>query len=150
MVRACRALPEALRVRPGARAEVLRTVLEGAGVTELPDGWGAPEPLAAATVARTGLRVSMAELVALFDTPFLAQTGLVEARTVRRALRAAADGDPLPVDGLTQLVSVELWLRRLATRRGSCWTGTSPRRQRAVPEGIAPAQRGALGAAGRG
>ncbi|MEY6569450.1 asparagine synthase, partial [Streptomyces sp. PGLac3x] len=85
-----------------------------------------------------------------FDTPFLAQTGLVEARTVRRALRAAADGDPLPVDGLTQLVSVELWLRRLATRRGSCWTGTSPRRQRAVPEGIAPAQRGALGAAGRG
>ncbi|NUV78021.1 asparagine synthase-related protein [Streptomyces fungicidicus] len=150
VVRACRALPEALRVRPGARAEVLRTVLEGAGVTELPDGWGAPEPLAAATVARTGLRVSMAELVALFDTPFLAQTGLVEARTVRRALRAAADGDPLPVDGLTQLVSVELWLRRLATRRGSCWTGTSPRRQRAVPEGIAPAQRGALGAAGRG
>lgn len=69
VVRACRALPESLRVRPGARAEVLRTVLEGAGVTELPTGWGAPEPGAAATAARTGLRVAMAELVALFDTP---------------------------------------------------------------------------------
>ncbi len=40
VVRACRALPEALRVQPGARASILRTVLEGAGVSELPGGWG--------------------------------------------------------------------------------------------------------------
>ncbi|MFD7889789.1 hypothetical protein ACFV3O_15220, partial [Streptomyces albidoflavus] len=59
-------------------------------------------------------------------------------------------GPPPPLDGLTQLVSVELWQRRLATRRGSCWTGPSPRRQRAGPAGIAPAPAGALGAAGRG
>ncbi|GAA3500090.1 hypothetical protein GCM10019016_071950 [Streptomyces prasinosporus] len=31
VVRACRALPEALRVQPGARASILRSVLEGAG-----------------------------------------------------------------------------------------------------------------------
>ena len=42
VVRACRALPEALRVQPGARAAILRTVLEGAGVADLPPGWGAP------------------------------------------------------------------------------------------------------------
>ena len=44
VVRACRALPEALRVQPGARAAILRTVLEGAGVADLPPGWGATVP----------------------------------------------------------------------------------------------------------
>lgn len=42
VVRACRVLPEALRVQPGARAAILRTVLEGAGVSDLPPGWGTP------------------------------------------------------------------------------------------------------------
>ncbi|MFI1416045.1 asparagine synthase-related protein [Streptomyces sp. NPDC020707] len=148
VVRACRALPEALRVRPGARAAILRTVLEGAGVADLPPGWGAPSHASSNAAARTGVRVAVDELVALFDTPLLAQAGLVEARVVRKALRAAADGEPLPLEGLADLVSLELWLRRLLDRRGTCWTGT-PARQRAVPEGIRP-QRGALGAgAGR-
>ncbi|MEU6527395.1 asparagine synthase-related protein [Streptomyces sp. NPDC046924] len=142
VVRACRALPEALRVRPGARAAILRTVLEGAGVRELPPGWGAPTQATTAAAARTGLRVAADTLMALFDTPLLAEAGLVEARVVRKALRAAAEGEPLPLDGLADLVSLELWLRRLLARRGTCWTGT-PGRQRAVPEGIAP-QRGAL------
>ncbi|MFF1447418.1 asparagine synthase-related protein [Streptomyces sp. NPDC058274] len=144
VVRACRALPEALRVQPGARAAILRTVLEGAGVADLPAGWGAPSHASSAAAARTGLRVSVDSLVALFDTPLLAEAGLVEARVVRKALRAAADGEPLPLDGLADLVSLELWLRRLLSRRGTCWTGT-PARQRAVPAGIAPRGR-ALGA----
>ncbi|GAA2524801.1 MULTISPECIES: asparagine synthase-related protein [Streptomyces] len=148
VVRAARALPEALRVRPGARAAVLRTVLEGAGVRELPTGWGAPTQATAAAAARTGLRVAADSLVALFDTPLLAEAGLVEARVVRKALRGAAAGEPLPLDGLADLVSLELWLRRLLARRGTCWTGT-PARQRAVPAGIAP-QRGALGAGAAG
>ncbi|MDT0392519.1 MULTISPECIES: asparagine synthase-related protein [Streptomyces] len=148
VVRAARALPEALRVRPGARAAVLRTVLEGAGVRELPAGWGAPTQATAAAAARTGLRVAADSLVALFDTPLLAEAGLVEARVVRKALRGAAAGEPLPLDGLADLVSLELWLRRLLARRGTCWTGT-PARQRAVPAGIAP-QRGALGAGAGG
>ncbi|MGC5566995.1 asparagine synthase-related protein [Streptomyces sp. FR-108] len=148
VVRACRALPEALRVQPGARAAILRTVLEGAGVADLPPGWGAPSHASSNAAARTGVRVAVDELVALFDTPLLAQAGLVEARVVRKALRAAADGEPLPLEGIADLVSLELWLRRLLDRRGTCWTGT-PARQRAVPEGIRP-QRGALGAgAGR-
>ncbi|MFS8203394.1 asparagine synthase-related protein (plasmid) [Streptomyces sp. CWNU-52B] len=142
VVRATRALPEALRVQPGARAAILRTVLEGAGVADLPPGWGAPSHASSAAAARTGLRVAVGELVALFDTPLLAQAGLVEARVVRKALRAAADGEPLPLEGLADLVSLELWLRRLLERRGTCWTGT-PARQRAVPAGIRP-QRGAL------
>lgn len=146
VVRACRALPESLRVQPGARAAILRTVLEGAGVAELPPGWGAPSHASAAAAHRTGLRVAVTELIALFDTPLLAQTGLVEARVVRKALRAAADGEPLPMDGLTQLVSVEMWLRRLIARRGTCWTGTAAR-QRAIPAGITPQTRGALGTA---
>ncbi|MER5835602.1 asparagine synthase-related protein [Streptomyces sp. NPDC002130] len=148
VVRAARALPEALRVRPGARAAILRTVLEGAGVRELPPGWGAPTQATAAAAERTGLRVAADSLVALFDTPLLAEAGLVEARVVRKALRGAAAGEPLPLDGLADLVSLELWLRRLLARRGTCWTGT-PARQRAVPAGIAP-QRGALGAGAGG
>ncbi|MFD5453125.1 asparagine synthase-related protein [Streptomyces sp. NPDC127100] len=146
VVRACRALPEALRVQPGARAAILRTVLEGAGVSELPSGWGAPTQALAASAARTGLRVATDSLLALFDTPLLAEAGLVEARVVRKAVRGAAAGEPLPLDGLADLISLELWLRRLLARRGTCWTGT-PARQRAVPAGIAP-QRGALGGAG--
>ncbi|MFD7691022.1 asparagine synthase-related protein [Streptomyces sp. NPDC059781] len=144
VVRACRALPEALRVQPGARASILRSVLEGAGVRELPAGWGAPGAAGPAVAARTGLRVAADSLVALFDTPLLAEAGLVEARVVRKALRGAAEGEPLPLDGLADLVALEVWLRRLLARRGTCWTGT-PARQRAVPGGIAP-QRGALGA----
>ncbi|MET7270872.1 asparagine synthase-related protein [Streptomyces flaveolus] len=146
VVRACRALPEALRVQPGARAAILRTVLEGAGVSELPSGWGAPTQALAASAARAGLRVAADSLLALFDTPLLAEAGLVEARVVRKAVRGAAAGEPLPLDGLADLISLELWLRRLLARRGTCWTGT-PARQRAVPAGIAP-QRGALGGAG--
>ncbi|MEU6481776.1 asparagine synthase-related protein [Streptomyces sp. NPDC047017] len=142
VVRACRALPEALRVQPGARAAILRTVLEGAGVGELPSGWGAPSHAPAADAARAGLRVAVDDLMTLFATPLLAEAGLVEARVVRKALRAAAQGEPLPLDGLADLVALELWLRRLLARRGTCWTGT-PARARAVPGGIAP-QRGAL------
>ena len=148
VVRACRALPEALRVRPGARAEILRTVLEGAGVSDLPPGWGAPSHASSAAATRTGLRVASDSLMSLFGTPLLAQAGLVEARVVRKALRAAAEGEPLPLDGLADLVSLELWLGRLLARRGTCWTGT-PARARAVPAGIRP-QRGALGAGASG
>ncbi|MFD5227510.1 asparagine synthase-related protein [Streptomyces qaidamensis] len=148
VVRAARALPEALRVRPGARAAILRTVLEGAGVRELPPGWGAPTQGTEAAAERTGLRVAADSLVTLFDTPLLAEAGLVEARVVRKALRGAAAGERLPLDGLADLVALELWLRRLLSRRGTCWTGT-PARQRAVPAGIAP-QRGALGAGAGG
>ncbi|MEU3255771.1 asparagine synthase-related protein [Streptomyces sp. NPDC006997] len=142
VVRACRALPEALRVKPGARAAILRTVLEGAGVTDLPSGWGAPSQAPAAATARAGLRLAVEPLMGLFDTPLLAQAGLVEARVVRKALRGAVQGEPLPLDGLADLVSLELWLHRLLARRGTCWTGT-PARARAVPAGIQP-RRGAL------
>ena len=143
-------MPEALRVQPGARAAILRTVLEGAGVADLPPGWGAPSHASSAAAARTGLRVAADSLIALFDTPLLAQAGLVEARVVRKALRAAAAGEPLPLDGLADLVSLELWLRRLLARRGTCWTGT-PARQRAVPAGIVPQGRAlGAGAGGRG
>ncbi|MFF9122298.1 asparagine synthase-related protein [Streptomyces sp. NPDC014889] len=147
VVRACRALPEALRVQPGARAAILRTVLQGAGVGDLPPGWGTPSHASATAASHTGLRVAVNDLVDLFATPLLAEAGLVEARVVRKALRAASQGEPLPLDGLAELVSLELWLRRLLSRRGTCWTGT-PARARAVPAGIAP-QRGALASGGR-
>ncbi|MFI6943819.1 asparagine synthase-related protein [Streptomyces sp. NPDC050418] len=140
VVRACRALPDSLRIQPGARAAVLRTVLEGAGVTELPVGWGAPSSYgagagASAEASRLGVRVAVEELVDLFATPLLAQAGLVEGRVVQKALRAAAAGESVAVDGLADLVAVELWLRRLVARRGTCWTGM-PARARAVPGGV--------------
>lgn len=138
VVRACRALPEALRVQPGARASVLRTVLAGAGIRELPAGWGVTSHAAHAASVRAGLRTWLGDLVGLFDAPLLADAGLIEARVVRKALRAASEGERLPLDGLAELVSTEVWLRRLLARRGTCWTGTAAPRQRAVAGGVMP------------
>ncbi|WP_030743895.1 asparagine synthase-related protein [Streptomyces sp. NRRL F-5135] len=138
VVRACRELPEALRVQPGARAEILRTVLAGAGIHDLPPGWGATSRPSEAAAAHTGLRAAVGALITLFDAPLLADAGLVEARVVRKALRAAAEGEPVPLDGIADLVSTELWLRRLLARRGTCWTGTAAPRQRAVAGGVVP------------
>ncbi|MFI7104443.1 asparagine synthase-related protein [Streptomyces sp. NPDC050161] len=138
VVLACRALPDTLRVQPGARAAVLRSVLSGAGVRDLPAGWGATSQPTHTAAVRAGLRGAVGTLVQLFDTPLLADAGLVEARVVRKALRAAAEGAPLPLDGLAELVSTELWLRRLLSRRGTCWTGTAAPRQRAVAGGVGP------------
>ncbi|MFI6106761.1 asparagine synthase-related protein [Streptomyces sp. NPDC051310] len=138
VVRACRDLPESLRVQPGARAAILRAVLAGAGIHDLPPGWGAPSHASSAAATRAGLRLALPELMALFDAPLLADAGLIEARVVRKALRAASEGEPLPLDGLADLVSTELWLRRLLARRGTCWTGTAAPRQRAVAAGVPP------------
>ncbi|MGO4463177.1 asparagine synthase-related protein [Streptomyces sp. M-16] len=133
VVRAARALPESLRVQPGARAEILRSVLASAGVRELPPGWGATAHTPNETATRLGLRAALPGLLSLFSAPLLADAGLIEARVVQRALSDAADGKPVPLDGLAELVSMELWLRRLLARRGTCWTGTSTPRRRAVP-----------------
>ncbi|MEU7283600.1 asparagine synthase-related protein [Streptomyces sp. NPDC045431] len=138
VVRACRDLPESLRVQPGARAAVLRAVLAGAGIRDLPPGWGAPSHAPSAAATRAGLRLALPELMGLFEAPLLADAGLIEARVVRRALRAASEGEPLPLDGFADLVSTELWLRRLIARRGTCWTGTAAPRQRAVAAGVPP------------
>ncbi|MFE5487478.1 asparagine synthase-related protein [Streptomyces sp. NPDC056527] len=142
VVRACRDLPESLRVQPGARAAVLRTVLAGAGIHDLPPGWGTPNPAVPASAVRAGLRAALPDLMALFSAPLLADAGLIEARVVRKALRAASEGEPVPLDGLADLVSTELWLHRLLARRGTCWTGTAaPPRQRAVVGPLVPSTR---------
>ncbi|MFD3696577.1 asparagine synthase-related protein [Streptomyces sp. NPDC058646] len=143
VVRAARALPESLRVQPGARAAILRSVLSSAGVRELPPGWGATAHTPNETATRLGLRSALTELLSLFASPLLADAGLIEARVVQQALLDAADGRPVPLDGLAELVSMELWLRRLLARRGTCWTGTSTARRRAVPTGV-PTPRPAL------
>ncbi|MFF8610126.1 asparagine synthase-related protein [Streptomyces sp. NPDC015346] len=144
VVRACRALPESLRVQPDARANVLRTVLAGAGIHDLPPGWGAPNTAVPASASRAGLRAALPDLMALFDAPLLADAGLIEARVVRKALRSASEGEPVPLDGIADLVSTELWLRRLLARRGSCWTGSEAPRQRAVPGPLIPSSRRSL------
>ncbi|MFB7636012.1 asparagine synthase-related protein [Streptomyces sp. NPDC056149] len=141
VVLACRALPDTLRVQPGARAAVLRSVLTGAGVRDLPSGWGAAAYHPHSAAVRAGLRAAAGQLLRLFDAPLLADAGLIEARVVRKALRAAAEGAPLPLDGLADLVSTELWLRRLLARRGSCWTGAEAPRQRALAGGVVPRAR---------
>ncbi|MFJ2958417.1 asparagine synthase-related protein [Streptomyces sp. NPDC087270] len=152
VVRACQALPSALRVRPGARAEVLRVALSGAGVHGLPPGWGSGSPAAAgSSAARIGLRSALDPLLDLFEAPLLADAGLVDARVLRGAFRAAASaaagsggasggaagsGEVLALEGLGEIVATELWLRRLLGRRGSCWTGTDAPEQRALAGGV--------------
>lgn len=132
VVRACAGLPESLRVRPGARTAVLRAVLAGSGIRDLPDGWGAGTHESTAVSVRAGLRTAVDEILDLFDAPLLADAGIIDASVVRDAFVEAAGGAPLPLDGLAELVSTEVWLRRLLDRRGSCWTGTDAPQQRAV------------------
>ncbi|WP_345945031.1 asparagine synthase-related protein [Streptomyces albus subsp. chlorinus] len=137
VVRAARELPEALRVRPGARASILRAALAGAGVHDLPPGWGAPTQAAHHAALRAGIRLAADQLLQLFQAPLLAEAGLVEARVVRQAVQRVARGEPLPVEGIADLVSMELWLSRLLARRGTCWTGAAASRHRAASAGVA-------------
>jgi hypothetical protein len=136
VVRAAQELPEAFRVRPGARASILRAALAGAGVHELPPGWGAPTHATHHTALRTGVRLAADQLLELFSAPLLAEAGLVEARVVRQAVQRVARGEQLPVEGIADLASMELWLSRLLARRGTCWTGAAAPRHRAAAAGV--------------
>ncbi|MBF9068471.1 asparagine synthase [Streptacidiphilus sp. NEAU-YB345] len=139
VVRACRQVPDRARIQPGARHGILRAVLAGAGVQEVPDGWGnglPPDPYAAADSVRAGLRRSADALDRLFAASLLGDWGLIDAEGVRAALRAAASDAPVPLDGLADVVAMELWLRRLRARRGSCWTGLPPLPRPAVTSGV--------------
>ncbi|WP_051940091.1 asparagine synthase-related protein [Phaeacidiphilus oryzae] len=135
VVRAARQIPDPARLRPGARHAVLRAVLTGAGVAELPPDWGAgapPGPYGAAESVRDGLRQAAPALAEMFTSPLLGEVGLIDAAAVRDALRQAMEGGPVPLDGLAEVVATELWLRRHHNRRGSCWTGMPPSRRRAI------------------
>ncbi|MBO8192163.1 asparagine synthase [Streptomyces oryzae] len=138
VVRAAGELPEALRVRPGARASILRAALAGAGVHELPPGWGAPTHATHHAALRAGVRLAAEQLLELFRAPLLAEAGLVEARVVRQAIQRVARGEQLPVEGIADLVSMELWLSRLLARRGTCWIGSGAPRHRAAAAGVHP------------
>ncbi|MBB4924231.1 asparagine synthase-related protein [Kitasatospora kifunensis] len=137
VIRAARLLPADLRLQPGARHALLRAVLAGAGRADLPVDWGrAPRP-DRAEAARAGLRQAADPLAELFREPLLAEAGLIDLPAVRRALRRAADPyadlPPGALDGLADLVAVELWLRRFAARsHGSCWSGLPLPQRRAV------------------
>ncbi|MFB7472736.1 asparagine synthase-related protein [Kitasatospora sp. NPDC056184] len=129
VVRAARLLPDDVRLQPGARHALLRSVLAaGTGRTDLPPDWGhGPRPDRAAH-ARAGLRLAGDGLAELFDAPLLAEAGLIDLPAVRTALTRATDpAAPLPpatLAGLADLVATELWLRRIRARRhGACWTG---------------------------
>lgn len=132
VVRAGRQLSAAARIQPGARPALLRSVLAGAGVAEVPPGWGngvPPDPYTAAESVRAGLRQSRPQWEELFARPVLGALGVIRPDAVREALRAAADGAPTPLDALADVVSVELWLRRLRARTGTAWTSRpAPRR----------------------
>ncbi|OEV19730.1 hypothetical protein AN220_28395, partial [Streptomyces nanshensis] len=89
-------------------------------------------------VLRAGVRLAAEQLLELFRAPLLAEAGLVEARVVRQAVQRVARGEQLPVEGIADLVSTELWLGRLLARRGTCWTGSAAPRHRAAAAGVHP------------
>nr|BFD92650.1 lasso peptide isopeptide bond-forming cyclase [Kitasatospora sp. Xyl93] len=137
VVRAARLLPDDVRLQPGARHALLHAVITGAGRTDLPPDWGrGPRPDRTAP-ARAGLRLAADGLAELFDAPLLAEAGLIDLPAVRADLAHAADpATPLSaaaLAGLADLVSTELWLRRIRARRhGACWTGLPGPRQPAL------------------
>ncbi|MEV8327464.1 asparagine synthase-related protein [Kitasatospora sp. NPDC056731] len=125
VVRAARLLPDDVRLQPGARHALLHAVLTGAGRTDLPPDWGrGPRPDRTAP-ARAGLRLAADGLAELFDAPLLAEAGLIDLPAVRAGLADPATPlSPAALAGLADLVSTELWLRRIRARRhGACWTG---------------------------
>ncbi|MFE9427837.1 asparagine synthase-related protein [Kitasatospora sp. NPDC006697] len=128
VIRAARLLPADLRLQPGARHALLRSVLTGAGRTDLPPDWGRAARPDRAGAARLGLRRAAGALADLFRAPLLAEAGLIDLPAVHRALGTATDpyGDlpPGALDGLADLIATELWLRRFTARHtGTCWTG---------------------------
>ncbi|MET9613444.1 asparagine synthase-related protein [Kitasatospora indigofera] len=128
VVRAARLLPDEVRLQPGARHTLLHAVLAGAGRTDLPADWGRGVRPDTGGPARTGLRLAADGMAELFDRPLLAEAGLIDLAAVRQSLRLAADPGAAPTPetlaGIAELVSTELWLRRVRARRhGSCWTG---------------------------
>ncbi|AXI78337.1 asparagine synthase-related protein [Peterkaempfera bronchialis] len=134
VIRACRLVPDGLRVQPGARHTLLRAVLAGAGIADLPADWGAAPHTDRAATVRTGLRHAADGLTELFRAPLLAELGLIDLLAVQKDLAHAAAGTaPVPLDGLADLVSTELWLRRYTARQaGSCWTGMPIAARRAL------------------
>ncbi|GAA1124805.1 asparagine synthase-related protein [Kitasatospora arboriphila] len=137
VVRAARLLPDDTRLQPGARPALLRSILTGAGRTDLPADWGRTPRPDRADEARAGLRLAADGLAELFHHPLLADAGLIDLSAVRQTLASAAEpGRDLPpgtLAGLADLVATELWLRRIAARRhGSCWTGLPPVERKAL------------------
>ncbi|MGW3073557.1 MULTISPECIES: asparagine synthase-related protein [unclassified Kitasatospora] len=137
VVRAARLLPDDVRLQPGARHALLHAVLTGAGRTDLPPDWGrSPRPDRTAPT-RAGLCLAADGLAELFDAPLLAEAGLIDLPAVRADLARSADPatplSPAALAGLADLVSTELWLRRVRARRhGACWTGLPAPRQPAL------------------
>ncbi|MFI2608199.1 asparagine synthase-related protein [Kitasatospora sp. NPDC018619] len=137
VVRAARLLPDDVRLQPGARHALLHAVLTGAGRTDLPPDWGrGPRPDRTAPT-RAGLRLAADGLAELFDAPLLAEAGLIDLPAVRAGLARSTDPaarpSPAVLAGLADLVSTELWLRRVRARRhGACWTGLPGPRQPAL------------------
>ncbi|MEY9876975.1 hypothetical protein ABH931_006488 [Streptacidiphilus sp. MAP12-33] len=127
VVRACRLVPDRARIQPGARQLILRAVLAGAGVDSVPDGLPASGPAPhdaypSTETMRAGLRRSATSLDRLLATSLLGRWGVIDVPLTRASLAAATATDaPGPVDGLPELIATELWLRRLHSRRGSCW-----------------------------
>ena len=141
VVRACRLVPDSVRVQPGARHAILRSVLTGVGIDRVPDGWGngvPPDPYAAVETVRAGLRRSAGALDRIFAAPLLAELGLLQPDAFRAALHRACGGGAVPLDGLADIVATELWLRRLHARQGSCWTGMPLRERLALVARPAP------------
>ncbi|MFJ9611870.1 asparagine synthase-related protein [Kitasatospora sp. NPDC101176] len=140
VVRAARLLPDDVRLQPGARHALLHAVLTGAGRTDLPPDWGrGPRPDRTAP-ARAGLRLAADGIAELFDAPLLAEAGLIDLSAVRAGLTDPATPlSPAALAGLAELVSTELWLRRVRARRhGACWTGLPVAR----PPALAPVRFG--------
>ncbi|MGK4582387.1 asparagine synthase-related protein [Kitasatospora sp. HPMI-4] len=138
VVRAARLLPDRIRLQPGARHALLRSVLAGAGRTDLPADWGRGPRPDRNGAARTGLRQAADGLTELFHRPLLAEAGLIDLPAVRAALARAADPSadlaPGTLAGLADLVATELWLRRVHARRhGSSWTGLPQPERPALP-----------------
>ncbi|MFC5907140.1 asparagine synthase-related protein, partial [Streptacidiphilus monticola] len=126
VIRACRQVPDAARTQPGARREILRAVLAGAGVPEGPADATPSPPPGPGPSATVGLTAAARGVESLFTAPVLGELGLLDVERFRAALAGHATMSPAGQEAVAQVVATELWLRRLRSRRGTSWQGLPP------------------------
>jgi asparagine synthase (glutamine-hydrolysing) len=105
-------IPNSQLLRPGERRSLMRRALAGLVPHEILER--KTKQFGARTPALT-LETNWAELQAAFAAPISSEMGYINAPRFRQALLAAKEGKPVHLQRLFKTISLELWLKDLAS-----------------------------------
>jgi asparagine synthase (glutamine-hydrolysing) len=122
-------IPASQVLRPGERRSLMRRSLAGIVPQEIlarrTKQFGSRTPVAA-------LAENWDELLAAFDSPLSSRLGYVNQAHFLGQVRAARNGKQIHITRLMRTISLELWLRDLASRRLIDEATLTPTRVRAI------------------